>query len=907
MDGTKYTEKSTKLLTKAHELATRQSVAQIDVLHLVAALFEDDDNYFTSLLTKGGADAARAKREVLEKMGKLTKQTPAPVQVHMSHELEKVLAAAKAEARKLEDAYVAVDHFVLALFEVRAVAQILGAAGADKRGIRDVVMNMRSGRKVDSAHAEGSFDALNKFGIDLLSLARKGKLDPVIGRDDEIRRTVQILCRRTKNNPVLIGEPGVGKTAIVEGLAQRILAHDVPETLAKCQLYSLDMGALVAGAKYQGEFEERLKAVLSEVEKAEGNVILFIDEIHLVLGAGKTQGSMDAANLLKPMLARGSLRCIGATTLDEYRRYVEKDAAFERRFQQVLVKEPTVADTISILRGLKERYETFHGIRILDSALVLAARLSDRYINQRFLPDKAIDVLDEACSSIRVQLDSRPEELDRLERRELQLKVEEAALLKERKDLKLVRSESRDSRLMTVQKQLAALGEEVAPLRALYENEKQRVDEVRACQTMLEEKRVKLEAARRARDVERIADLQEAISVLEQEKAKAEKAVAEAAAAEAAAAAAAGGGGGAGQSHKLVDEVLGNEQIYKVLSRATGIPMERMSAGDRERLLGMEAALNAEVVGQREATKAVAEAVLRARAGLSNPNAPTGSFLFLGPTGVGKTELAKSLARQLFDDPNAMVRMDMSEFMEKHAVSKLIGAPPGYVGFDQGGQLTEAVRRRPYNVLLFDEVEKAHPDVFNILLQVLDEGRLTDSHGRTVDFKNTVIILTSNLGSQRILDDAPAAEAAGGAGLLPATREAVMAVVRKSFRPEFLNRLDDVVLFNPLGRGAVGDIICMQLKLLEARLEDRKIRLAIDGAGIAFVADQAYDPAYGARPLKRYLEKHVTTELSMALLRDELPGHSLVTLSSDGAKVVFKTGPLSEGDDWVEVDGGVSH
>eukprot|EP00750_Incisomonas_marina_P004232 INCI13451.1.p1 GENE.INCI13451.1~~INCI13451.1.p1 ORF type:complete len:891 (+),score=214.93 INCI13451.1:190-2862(+) len=886
MDGTKYTEKSMGILTKAHELATEQANAQIDSLHLAYALIDDSDGYFKSLITKSGGDPTRAERGIKDKMDRLSKQNPPPVQVHMSHELQTVLAKAKAESRKMGDSYVALDHFVLALFEVRDISQILGSAGCAKRGIRDIVVNARGGRKVDSAHAEGSFDALNKFGIDFLALAREGKLDPVIGRDDEIRRAIQILSRRTKNNPVLIGEPGVGKTAIVEGLAQRILARDVPESLAGCELYSLDMGALVAGAKYQGEFEERLKAVLSDVEKAEGKVILFIDEIHLVLGAGKSQGAMDAANLLKPMLARGTLRCIGATTLDEYRQYVEKDAAFERRFQQVHVKEPSVLDTISILRGLKDRYEAFHGIRILDSALVLAARLSDRYINQRFLPDKAIDVLDEACSSIRVQLDSRPEELDRLERRELQLKVEEAALSKEKKELKLKRSDSRDSRLMQVQKELAALNEELAPLRTIYENEKKRVDDVRAYQTKLEEMRVKLDNARRSRDVQRIADLQLAIRMLEEDKVVAEKAAEEQASQD--------------QEKRLVDEVLGDEQIYKVVSKATGIPMERMSAGDRERLLGMEAALNENVVCQTEATKAVSEAVMRARAGLSNPNAPTGSFLFLGPTGVGKTELAKALARQLFDDEHSMVRMDMSEYMEKHAVSKLIGAPPGYVGFDQGGQLTEAVRRRPYNVLLFDEVEKAHPDVFNVLLQVLDEGRLTDSHGRTVDFKNTVIILTSNLGSQHILNDAVAADAAGG--IRDATREKVMEIVRSNFRPEFLNRLDDVILFQPLGRNAIADIVKMQLKILEKRLADRKIKLTIDQAGVDFVAAEAYDPAYGARPLKRYLEKHVTTALSMALLRDELKPNSLVTLTSDGSDIRFRSTPLRKNsEDWVNV------
>jgi ATP-dependent Clp protease ATP-binding subunit ClpB len=881
MDGTKYTQKALDVLTKAHSLASQLGNAQIDALHLAKALIMDEDGYFGVLLSKTGGDANRVKTAIESAVSKLTKQNPPPVDVSMSHELRKVVAAAKAESKKMKDSYVAVDHLVLALAELRSVSQILGAAGCPKRGFRDSVIAMRAGRKVDSAHAEGSFDALNKFGIDLLTLAKDGKLDPVIGRDEEIRRVIQILSRRTKNNPVLIGEPGVGKTAIVEGLAQRILARDVPESLAKCRLFSLDMGALIAGAKYQGEFEERLKAVLNEVERADGEVIMFIDEIHLVLGAGKSQGAMDAANLLKPMLARGSLRCIGATTLDEYRQYVEKDAAFERRFQQVHVKEPSVEDTVSILRGLKEKYETFHGIRILDSALVLAAKLSARYINQRFLPDKAIDILDEACSSIRVQLDSHPEELDRLERRELQLKVEAAALEKEQKDLKLKRSDSRASRLDIVQRELAAVQEELHPLKAIYEQQKQRVDGVRAYQTKLEEMRHKLEGAQRRRDVSRIADLQIAIQMLEEDKQRAEAAAEEAKQQ------------GSDDEKALVGDVLDNEQIYKVLSRATGIPMERMSAGDRERLLGMEEALNENVVGQGEATKAVSDAVMRARAGLSNPNAPTGSFLFLGPTGVGKTELAKSLARQLFDDERCMVRLDMSEFMEKHAVSKLIGAPPGYVGFDQGGQLTEAVRRRPYNVLLFDEVEKAHPDVFNILLQVLDEGRLTDSHGRTVDFKNTVIILTSNLGSQHILEDANALAGNGDQGLTQQTRDKVMGIVQASFRPEFLNRLDDTILFAPLGRAAIAKIVEMQLKILEKRLEDQKIKLRMDSAGLKYVTAQAYHPSYGARPLKRYLEKNITTALSKELLMGQLQPETTVTLTSDGSSIQFSSSPWS--------------
>ncbi|MFW5859087.1 MAG: ATP-dependent chaperone ClpB [Planctomycetota bacterium] len=846
-----FTEKTRAALQAAAELTANFQHAQIEPLHLACALFEDEEGLAPRIAQRSGADPAAILAALRRPLAAMPSQDPAP-QPTPSASLSRLLSQAAKRQQKAGDTHLAVDHLLRELAEDRTVGEILRSNGLETKTLEASIAGVRGGRRVEGDQAESGFEALERYGHDLVQAARDGKLDPVIGRDEEIRRVIRVLSRRTKNNPVLIGDPGVGKTAIVEGLAQRIVRGDVPDSLRDRRVISLDMGALVAGAKYRGEFEERLKGVLKEVQNAGGAVILFIDEIHLVLGAGKADGAMDAANLLKPMLARGELRCIGATTLDEYRRHVEKDPAFERRFQQVYVGEPSIEDTVSILRGLKERYETHHGVRIADAALVSAAQLSERYITARFLPDKAIDLIDEACASRRVELDSQPTVIDQLERRQLQLEVEATAL--ENEDDTASRQ-----RLAKVREERAQIEEELKALRAQYQHEKERVDSLRAAHQELEDARQAMAVAERNYDLGKVAELRYGtIPQLElQIEAAAQSAEEE------------------GQEHRMLSEQVGAEEVAEVVSRWTGIPVTKLGKNERQRLLNLGEQLHRRVVGQDEAVDAVSEAVLRSRAGLSRPHQPTGSFLFLGPTGVGKTELAKSLAEELFDDENLMVRLDMSEYMEQHSVARLIGSPPGYVGHDEGGQLTEAIRRRPYSVILFDEVEKAHPQVWNALLQVLDEGRLTDGQGRTVDFNNTVVIMTSNMGAEHLLEGVTE-----GGELKAGVKEAVLDTVRHHFRPEFLNRLDDVVVFAPLTREDLRQIVHLQFAQLGERLRDQDVELEVTPAGTEVILREAYDPNYGARPLRRYLEKHVALELSRLLIAGELPAHSLAVVDA---------------------------
>jgi len=852
MNADNFTEKALEVIQAAQELAREESHSILTPVHVAYVLFTEPEGLGKSICKKVGVDIQQVERSLKKCLVKIPKQEPAPDEAQPNRAFSNILTKAKDIQKKNKDSHIAVDHLLLAITSDNEVHQALKEAGLDKSKLEQSIQQVRGSHKVENKSSDQAYDALEKYGMDLTKAAEEGKLDPVIGRDDEIRRVIRVLSRRTKNNPVLIGEPGVGKTAIVEGLAQRIVRGDVPQNL-KCKVVSLDMGALVAGAKYRGEFEERLKAVLKEVREANGSIILFIDEIHLVLGAGKVDGAMDAANLLKPMLARGELRCIGATTLDEYRKHVEKDAAFERRFQQVFVSEPSVTDTISILRGLKEKYETHHGVRIADNALVIAAQLAHRYITNRFLPDKAIDLVDEACANTRVQLDSQPEIIDQLERRQLQLEIEEAALSKEK-------DPASKQRLEQVKSELTSIKEQLKPLRMQYESEKNRVQEVHTLQQKLEQLKQKAISAERRGDVQlaadlryyAIPDLERKLTKLSQEQQEEQQKINE---------------------QKMVSEVVGPEQIAEVVSRWTGIPVKKLSQGEKERLLHLGDQLHKRVVGQDEAVDAVAEAVLRSRAGMGRENQPMGTFLFLGPTGVGKTELAKALAYELFDDEKHMVRIDMSEYMEQHSVARLIGAPPGYVGYDEGGQLTEAVRRRPYSVILFDEVEKAHSQIWNILLQVLDDGRLTDSQGRTVNFTNTVIIMTSNLGSEFLLENP-------GPTITEATKKKVMNVVKKHFRPEFLNRLDDIVIFSPLSPENLSNIVRIQLTSLSKRLASRDIEITLDDSAAQFILNQAYDPVYGARPLKRFLEKHIVTQISRMLLSGELTDHSSVLITT---------------------------
>jgi ATP-dependent Clp protease ATP-binding subunit ClpB len=861
----KMTQKAQEALQEAQSIALRRHHGEIDGEHLLIALIDQDGGILPSLLGRMQASAEALRAGLQRELDKRPRVSGSGVETRTTRRLQQLFVLAEDEAEGLKDEYISIEHLVLALVaegDATAAGRLLAEVGVDRQSLLQTLAQVRGAQRVTSATPETAYEALEKYGVDLVAQARADKLDPVIGRDGEIRRVVRILSRKTKNNPVLIGEPGVGKTAIVEGLAQRIVRGDVPEWMKDRTIFSLDMGALMAGAKYRGEFEERLKAVLSEIKASDGRILLFIDELHTIVGAGKTEGSTDAGNMLKPMLARGELHCIGATTLNEHRQYIEKDAALERRFQPVQVDPPTVEDTISILRGLRERFEVHHGVRIQDNALVGAALLSDRYISERFLPDKAIDLIDEACAMIRTEIDSMPAELDEVSRRVMQLEVEEAALKKEKDKIS-------KERLGNLRRELADLKEKTDAMRAQWEDEKNAIGAVRLLREEIEQTRRQIEVAQRAYDLDKAAELQHGrLPELERELAAEEKITEE-----------------KSSDSRLLREEVTEEEVADIVSRWSGIPVSRLVEGEREKLLRLDEILHRRVVGQDEAVQRVADAVIRARAGINDPTRPVGSCIFLGPTGVGKTELAKALAQALFDSEENIVRIDMSEYMEKHAISRLIGAPPGYVGYEEGGQLTEAVRRKPYSVLLFDEIEKAHADVFNVLLQLLDDGRLTDSQGHTVDFRNTVVIMTSNIGSPLLIEGLGADEQ-----LTQVAREGVMAELRRHFRPEFLNRVDDMVLFKPLTLQEIKEVVALMVGELRARLAIRHIELEISAAAREHIARQGFDPVYGARPLRRYLQRELETRIGRALIGGEIEDGAQIFVDIEGDLLVVRHG-----------------
>ena len=846
-----FTQKSMEAISEAHNFAIRYKHSDMKVEHLLLALIGQMNGLIPNLLKKMGIDTVDLMKKLEEKLDRMPKIEGGVSDPRPNAEMNRVLVGAEDYAKKMEDAYISTEHLFLASYDNNS---FLKENGVVKKQFENALEGVRGGKKIMTDNPENTYEALDKYGKDLVELARKGKIDPIIGRDNEIRRAIQILSRRNKNNPILIGEPGVGKTAIAEGIAQRILNGDVPENLKDKTIFSLDMGALISGAKYRGEFEERLKAVLDELENSDGRIILFIDEVHNIVGAGKTEGSMDAGNLLKPMLARGEIKVIGATTIDEYRKYIEKDAALERRFQPILVNEPSVEDTISILRGLKEKFEIFHGIRITDNALVTAATMSDRYINDRFLPDKAIDLIDEAAAKVKTEINSMPTELDEVTRRVMQLEIEKVALEKEK-------DQASKDRLENLEKELAELNEKKAAFQSQWENEKQEVEKIKKLNEEIEKVRLEIEAAQRKNDYNKLAELQYGVlPQLEKDRTELQEKAKE------------------HDNNKLLKQEIDSEEIAEIVGKWTGIPVSKLMQGEKEKILNLAKYMKERVIGQDDAIETISDTIIRSRAGLKDPNRPISSFIFLGPTGVGKTYLTKTLSLNLFDDENNIVRIDMSEYMDKFSVTRLIGAPPGYVGYEEGGQLTEAVRRKPYSVILFDEIEKAHPDVFNVLLQLLDDGRLTDGKGKVVDFKNTIVIMTSNIGSEIILEDPQ---------LSDTTKEAVLDEMKHRFKPEFLNRIDDIIIFKSLGKDSVKNIIKLILEDINHKLKEQFIKVEFTDSALDFIVNEAYDPAYGARPLKRFVQKDIETNLSKMILSNEIPENSAILIDSDGEKLTY--------------------